>query len=424
MNIKYILSATKNSWRISVRMYYGKFDLSLALPIFVENSSDWGADAQQLANSSILNEKLLELKTSILKQYNLDFTQGILFNKEWLKNVVSDVFNRPSGEKNLINNDVEIYFTDFGYWWIKNHSANWKVSAKKFISKVQISQYKKFLDQVVEFEKSIGTKLVLKDLSQDNIYELANWYEENGYNSSTIERAIGRLKFILNRSFEHDIKTSKVRNQRIYIEKEDDEIESVYLNEEELSLIHNHKEWKSDLFSEEDLEHAKDNLILSCYTSLRISDFMNGLDVSKIKENKILIRTQKTKQFTVIPLHNFVKEILNKRFGNIPKKFDNHTYNLMIKECCRIVKIEKQIFGKLWDKESKRKIKGYFPKWKYISSHCGRKSFISNLKGKISDEALMSIGAWKSNEMMNFYNKTTKAEYANELHEFWQNQNN
>lgn len=419
MNIKYILSSTKNAFKLSVRLYYSKFDVSLSLPIFIERESDWDVSSQQLANSSILNEKLSELKTALLKKYNIDFTKGVLINKQWIQEVVSETFNRPTNEKNLVNNDNEIYLTDFSYFWLDNHSTNWKVSAKKYISAVQISQYRKFVDQVVEFEKSVNRRLTLKDISQDDVYEIANWYEENEYNNSTIERAIGRLKFFLNRANENDIKVSKVRNQRIYIEKEDDELESVYLNEEELRLIYNHKEWKSELFSEEDLEHAKDNLILSCYTSLRISDFMNGLDISKIKENKILIRTQKTKQFTVIPLHNFVKEILNKRFGNIPKKYDNHTYNLMIKECCRIVKIEKQVFGKLWDKNIKRKVKGYFPKWRYISSHCGRKSFISNLKGKISDEALMSIGAWKSSEMMNFYNKTSKTEYANQLQEYW-----
>ena len=424
MNIKYILSKTKNSWRISVRMYYGRFDLSLLLPIFVEKESDWDSDSQQLADSSILNQKLSELKSAILREYNQDFTQGVIISKIWLKQVVSVVFNRPSGEENLINNTAEIYFTDFGKMWIDKFADKWKVGPKKFMTKVQKSQYAKLIEQVCEFEKVIGKKWILKDLSVDEIYEFVNYLEENEYNSSSIERAIGRVKFVLNRAYDHDLKVSKVRNQRIYIEKEDSELESVYLNESELSLIHNHKEWKSELFSEEDLEHAKDNLILSCYTSLRISDFMNGLDVSKIKENKILIRTQKTKQFTVIPLHNFVKEILNKRFGNIPKKFNNHTYNLMIKECCRIVKIENQVFGKLWDKKLKRKVKGYHPKWRYISSHCGRKSFISNLKGKISDEALMSIGAWKSSEMMNFYNKTSKTEYANELHDFWQNQNN
>jgi site-specific recombinase XerD len=414
MNIKYILSATKNSWRISVRMYYGKFDLSLALPIFIENSSDWDSDAQQLANSSILNEKLLELKTSILKQYNLDFTQGVIISKKWIQNVVSDVFNRPSGEKNLINNDAEIYFTDFGYWWIKNHSANWKVSAKKFISKVQISQYKKFLDQVVEFEKSIGSKLVLKDLSQDNVYEFANYLEENGYNSSTIERAIGRMKFILNRSFEHDIKTSKVRNQRIYIEKEDDEIESVYLNEKEIQAIYD-----LNLDHDYELENIRDNFVLSLWFGLRITDFMTNLKTENIKDGFVSIKTQKTGSFVKLPIHPMAKSILDKRFGNLPRKVDVSEYNIKIKVICQLANIDNQVYGKLWNPKTKRKELVYAPKYKFVSSHIARKSLATNLSGKVSDEVIMSAIGWSNVSMKQHYDKTSKTEYAETLKNYW-----
>lgn len=416
MNIKYILSATKNSWRISVRMYYGKFDLSLALPIFVEKESDWDADAQQLANSSILNEKLLELKTSILKQYNLDFTQGVIISKKWLQNVVSDFFNRPSGEKNLINNDVEIYFTDFGYWWIKNHSANWKVSAKKFISKVQISQYKKFLDQVVEFEKSIGTKLVLKDFSQDNVYEFANWYEENGYNSSTIERAIGRLKFILNRSFEHDIKTSKVRNQRIYIEKEEDAPDKPYLTEKEINLIIN-----KDFSFDPELNIAKQHYIILLFTGLRGSDGLKKLDISNIENDLIKIKTTKTGQTVVLPLHQEVKKVIKQNFGNLPPKMSLSDFNVAIKKIAQVCEIDQLIKGKLWDSKKKRKVLGIYKKYELLSSHSCRRGFVTLYKDVISQEAMASILGWSTTEMLKVYNQTSKEEYASELEKVWLN---
>jgi integrase len=413
MNIKYVLSATKNSWRISVRMYYGKFDLSLALPIFVENSSDWDVESQQLANSSILNEKLLELKTSILKQYNLDFTQGILFNKEWLKNVVSDVFNRPSGEKNLINNNDEIYFTDFGYWWIKNHSSNWKVSAKKFISKVQISQYKKFLDQVVEFEKSIGTKLVLKDLSQDNVYELANWYEENGYNSSTIERAIGRMKFVLNRAFEHDIKTSKVRNQRIYIEKEE-EVDGVFLDEIEINKILN-----KDFSFDPDLETTKDNFTIAIFSGMRSSDFLTNLDISNFKEGYIQITTQKTKSRVVVPVHKQVEFVLKKYHGMLPPKQTNADFNKHIKTLCQLCDIDNVMRGKVFDSKKKRKVLGNYPKYKMVTAHSLRRSFCSNMRGKISDDSLCKIMGWSTDKLISLYDKNSKLSHANNLLNVW-----
>jgi len=418
MNIRYEIKGNKQIKNIYIRLYQGKFDVCAPVGLFVLEE-DWNWQTESSNSDDLLNIKLQELKLTVLKEVNQSFSNGSIITSETLKSIVKEQFNRPTNEIGLINQDKDVYLSDFASFWIENHSKAWKVSAKKFMSKVQISQYKKVIEQLSEYEKFANCKLTLKDLTVDEIYQFANWYEENDYNNSTIKRNIGRLQFFLNRAIEEGIKVSNAHKQRIYIESDSDELESVYLNETELELLHNRKEWKSDLFSEEDLENAKDNLVLSCYTSLRISDFMHGLDTSKIKDNQILIRTQKTKQFSVIPLHKFVKEILSKRFGNLPKKFDNHTYNLMIKECCRIVKIEEQIFGKLWDKGKKRKVKGYWQKWQMISSHCGRKSFISNLKGKVSDNVLMSIGAWKSNEMMAHYNKTSKSEYAEQLNQYW-----
>lgn len=414
MNIKYILLKTKNSFKISLRMYYSDFDISLSLPIFFEKESDWNLESQQFTDSLILNEKLSELKTTILKQYNLDFTQGIIIDKNWIKNVVSDCFSRPSNEVNLINNDYQIYFTDFGYWWLENNASKWKVSAKKMISKVQISQYKKFIDQIVDFQKSVERKLLLKDIIQDDVYEIANWYEENEYNSSTIERSIGRLKFFLNRANECSIKVSKVRNQRIYIEKENDEIEQVYLNESEIQNI-----FDLDLEHDYELDNVRDNLILSCFLGLRITDFMTNLKTDNIKDGFVSIKTQKTGSFVKLPLHNQAKSILDKRFGNLPKKISISEYNKQIKVVCMLAKIDQSVYGKLWNPEKKRKELTYAFKYKFISSHVGRKSLATNLSGKVSDEVIQNICGWSNLAMVSHYNKTSKTEYANVLNNYW-----
>lgn len=414
MNIKYILLKTKNSFKISLRMYYSDFDISLSLPIFVEKESDWNLEYQQFTDSLILNEKLSELKTTILKQYNLDFTQGIIIGKNWIKNVVSDCFSRPSNEVNLINNDYQIYFTDFGYWWLENNASKWKVSAKKMISKVQISQYKKFIDQIFDFEKSVERKLLLKDIIQDDVYEIANWYEENEYNSSTIERSIGRLKFFLNRADECSIKVSKVRNQRIYIEKENDEIEQVYLNESEIQDI-----FDLDLEHDYELDNVRDNFVLALWSGLRINDLMTNLNIDNIKDGIISIKTQKTGSFVKIPLHPMAKSVLDKRFGNLPRKIDISEYNKQIKVVCMLAKIDKSVYGKLWNSEKKRKELTYAPKYKFISSHVARKSLTTNLSGKVSNEIIQKTMGWSDDKMRKHYDKTSKNEYVETLNNYW-----
>jgi len=415
MNIKYILSKTKNSWRISVRMYYGKFDLSITLPIFLEKESDWNVELQQLADSPILNQKLLELKSSILKQYNQDFTQGIIFNKNWLSNVVSDVFNRPSGEKNLINNNTSIYFTDFGKLWIERFADKWKVGPKKFMTKVQKSQYAKLIQQVCEFEKVIGSKWILKDLSVDEIYQFANWLEENEYNSSSIERAIGRIKFVLNRASDHDIKVSKVRNQRIYIEKEE-EIDKPFLTEEEIKKIIN-----KDFSFDQELAIAKQHYIILLFTGLRGSDGLKKLDISNIENDLIKIKTTKTGQSVVLPVHSEIKKVIKQNFGNLPPKMSLTEFNIAIKKIAQICEIDYKIEGKLCDNKKRRKIRGFYKKYELLSSHSCRRGFVTLYKDVISADAMASLLGWSSTEMMKIYDQTSKEKYASELEKVWQN---
>jgi len=424
MNIKFSTYSKKSGLQqVIVRLYYGRFDLSAKLEVFVAEN-DWN-EASQLTNSSnLVNEKLLKLKSEILARYNEDYVRGILINKSWLNQIISEIFNRPSEEKKLINSDANIYLVDFANEWLKTKSGTWKVSHSKVMNKTLKGQYQNAVDLLAEFCEFANYKITLKDIKTEDFYAFIDYLQnELDYNISTIERILSRIKFFCARCKENGLKISNDFTKTIYLDKQDEEIEKVTLSDAELQLLHNRQEWKSDLYSEEYLENAKDNLIISCYTSLRISDFMQGLDVSKIKDNRILIRTKKTNQFTRIPLHKFLVEILSKRFGQLPKKFDNHTYNLLIKEVCRIAGIDKLTYGSLWSAEKKRKVKNYYPKWALCSSHIGRRSFISNLKGKVSDDLLMSIGAWKSKEMMAHYNHTTKEDYAEKLEVFWQNQN-
>jgi len=61
----------------------------------------------------------------------------------------------------------------------------------------------------------------------------------------------------------------------------------------------------------------------------------------------------------------------------------------------------------------------YKPKYYFICSHSARRSFVSNLRGKVSDNALMSFGGWKSAKIMAHYDKTTSEKYIKELESYW-----
>jgi len=413
MNIKFSTYAKKSGLnQILVRMYHKGFDLSAKLDLFVV-PADWNEELQLTNSSNLVNEKLLKLKSAILSRYNEDFVQGQLINSVWLKRVISDVFDRPHDENSLICQDKYLYYSDFCKYWLKDKSAKWKVNSKSFIGKSLLAQYEKFVDLFCEFEKTLESKIVLKDMSVDDFYEFANYLESSGYNPKTIERQIGRMKFFCLRCKDEEIKISPAFNQRIYIDKDDDEIDSVYLSEEEIDKIYNLQ------IDDENLDNARDLLVISCFSGLRVSDLMHSLDTSKVKDGIISIRTKKTGAFVKVPVHFYVSEILNKRLGNLPRKFSDHEYNCLLKTLGEKAGINKVVYGKLWDSNKKRKVLGYRPKFLYFSSHLGRKSFATNLTGKVSTETIMAVAGWSSATMTNFYNKTSKTEYAKQLSDFW-----
>jgi integrase len=156
------------------------------------------------------------------------------------------------------------------------------------------------------------------------------------------------------------------------------------------------------------------------FTGLRGTDGLKNLDISNIKDDIIKIKTQKTGQTVVIPVHKVVKDILKSNFGNLPPKITLTKFNLAIKTICQICDIDEQVFGSLHDKEKNRKVKGYYKKFQLISSHSARRSFLTIHYGKISNDIIQSVLGWSTDKMIAIYNKTTKNDYANQLNAYWQ----
>lgn len=410
MNLSYKLQGKKDIKNIYLRLYKNKFDICVCTDLVVLESD---FENEQSKTNTELNEVLLNLKLNVLRQYNLCFSKGVIIDTNWLKNVIKTTFERPNKEIGLINEGYTIYFSDFSDYWIEHYSKNWKTSARKNMSKILISQYFSFIGIFKYYEKSINRKLEMRLLTQDEIYLFIEYLQELEYSVSTIERLLGRLRFFCNRAKDLKLDICNHHSLNFFLEEEN-EFDGIYLNEKEIQSIYD-----LDLSDNDLLDSVRDNLIISCWTGLRISDFMTNLKTENIKDNIISIKTQKTGSFVKIPLHFQVKEILAKRFGQLPSKMIHSEYNKQIKIVCKLAKIDNIVFGKLFDNNKKRKIVNHYPKYMLCSSHIGRKSLVSNLRGKVSDNLLASIGGWKNTSLLDTYNQTTKLDYAQELETYF-----
>lgn len=415
MNIQFKIRGLKEIKKIYCRIYDGRrIDISVPTNLSVHQDNWKNSKPTDL----VLEKRLLKLQLSILSDFNKSFSDGDIISLDWLKKSISKAFDRPTVDNSNSNNNYLVYISDFCDWWMKNKSANWKVAHNKQMTKVSISQYQKFVDLFKDFEVSSGIKFELRKFNQHNIYSFIDFQFEKNYSYQTIERNIGRLRFFLNRAEALDLLVCKEFKEHVYIEKDDD-IDGIYLNESEIEKI-----IKVDVSHDRELQITKDNFILGLFSGLRVSDFITNLNISDIKNGFIEIKTQKTGQKVVIPVHNEVQKVINKYLGNLPPKQKKEDFNRLLKVVCQLSEIDQLVYGKKFDRESNRKIKGYFKKYELITSHCARRSLLTMLNGKISNEAIRSIFGWsKSSNMINLYNKKNSKDYAIELNNFWRTKN-
>lgn len=399
-----------------------QLDTFVPLNIFVE-VSEWDKKKQCLKNANSnpinakINSKLSNLKTHITDSFNLDYMDGIIIDKDWVKNTINKFFNRPLEET---NKDYKIYLSVFAQWWLDNKAEQWRVSSKAFMSSKIKSQYQSSLDIFQKFEQENG-KVKLREITEKDLNNFVSFLEDKDYQYSTVKRFVNRIKFFCARAEEENININKAYKSKLFISKPE-EIKEPYLNEDEIQKVYDY-----DFSYSDRLDNARDNFIIGLWTGLRVSDFLYNLSILNINNDYIDIQTQKTKTFVSIPLHPMVKSIIEKRNGQLPRKISDVKFNKYIKEICFIVGIDNEIKGKLVEttkqkgkKSIKRKKVGYYAKHKLVSSHICRRSFATNLYGKVSNQTLMKICGWSEEKMLLNYIKKSNREHAEQLKKHWE----
>jgi len=207
----------------------------------------------------------------------------------------------------------------------------------------------------------------------------------------------------------------------------------IYLTEEEINVLYNH-----NFNDSERLENVRDNFIFGLRTGLRISDFLSLQHFNFVGDN-IEIETKKTGYKVLIPIHPQIKAILGKNNGKLPRPISDAKFNEYVKEVCKEVGFTEMVEGAkminkkddkdffpiadLISKNKSRKEFGIYPKYELITSHTCRRSFASNLYGKLPNMTIMAITGHKTETQFLKYIKITPKENAEKLRQLWKNQN-
>lgn len=234
-----------------------------------------------------------------------------------------------------------------------------------------IKKYVSVLNFIKDFQEVSNYNINFETVNIDFYEKFRDYaFEERNTLNNYFGKLIAVLKTFMNWSYDRGYHENSDYKKFKSVQNT---IEVIYLTINELMLLYNHP------FESKRLEHVRDFYCFGCFTGLRFSD-IKQLRPSNVFENHINLNIQKTKTIDhKIPLNNFSKAILEKYkdtlYDPLPS-ISGQKFNEYIKECCQIVGINKEI--NITRYIGQKRIDKVVPKYKLITSHTARKTFVTN----------------------------------------------
>ncbi|WP_164465233.1 phage integrase SAM-like domain-containing protein [Chryseobacterium lactis] len=407
----YLRSKTKNSviqMQLSVSKSL-KMRNATGLQI---NSIDWSDKTSLPKQNNPENKNLVsdlnDLKNFVLKEYNQDFAAGVLFDSHWLKKKITTFFSRVDikTDDNIVVNYMR------GYNELRQLAKSKKTTDAHYVT---------LEDKFSRFQKFQKKNYVFSEIDKRVMFEFKNWIMDDlRCMESTSNRILKNFKTILYDARGNG-KTIHPQISGLIIE----EVPSikVFLSFEEISRI------KKAQIIGEDLLHARDWLLIGCYTGQRVSDLLD------MKKTKIFKKTDsdgesfmfidliqiKTGKHVSIPIHDEVEHILQKYDGGFPPLFRGSTlnsnatlFNEHIKKVCELSGIHQLMKGRIYNDELKRNEIRETAKYNLVSSHICRRSFATNFYGdkRFTTPQIMAITGHKTETTFLQYIGKTSSDHA------------
>lgn len=326
-----------------------------------------------------IETKLNEFKTLLLTAYN-NRKDYELINARWIYNILNPV----SDTKNKVPNELALYFD----YYDRVKKGDIKAST---LQKIRV-----IANRLKAFEKDTKVTTYIQEVNNDFKQRFKDWCETKAYHRNTYIKSIKVIVTVCNHAHEmHDIilhhHTSKITKGKTMRYSETD---STFLTFAELKKIENKK------ITIEKYDIARDWLLISCFTAQRISDFMrfNINDIVIIDNDKFLdIKQDKTDTPVLVFLNDTVLNIIEKYNGQFPPLFskiskdsNEITYNRYVKKVGRLCGIDEIVTAQIKNKLTNRAETKTLPKFNFITSHIGRRSYATNYHGKINTALLIS----------------------------------
>ncbi len=378
MNIQFITRATSKS--IYYRCSNG-LSLTKILPFKLNPLDIWNRKSQSTNSNHYINKELFTFKSYLLDEINKAKLLKKIIDKELIIKLHNNYFNPIKEYEPTLLQYLEIYKT------------NCKLSSSGL--------------------KRLGTlKTKLKGIAPIKIIDCdLNWITnfthellKKKYAESSINKHLQIIKQIIKYA---DINDLQIRRNILSFKMLKTSSVTHYLNEDEVT----------NLFKftppTDSLNNVKKLFLIGCTTGLRISDLMK-IKSFNISNDMLELITQKTKQNIVIPLDPRIKGFIDEIYP-----LSHPVFNRKIKDLFKAMGLNYPVEGYLTGANNMR-VLGIYPKYKVLTSHAMRRTFASNLYGKLPTVVIMGITGHKTEKSFLTYIKKGQRHFAEQLKEFYE----
>jgi site-specific recombinase XerD len=246
-----------------------------------------------------------------------------------------------------------------------------KLIANSTKERETIANYKQTLRNLIEYKNTFNTSLFFDSINQDFYESFMKFCLSKNYSTNTIGGFIKNIKVFMNESFDRGLHKNLDHKKRRF-KRIEEESEAIYLKESELQKL-----YEIDLSSKKTLDRVRDLFIVGCYTGLRYYDLSQLDEMHIIEKRKLKIVTEKTGETVQIPLHKYVRSIMEKYDWKLNGKISNQKFNTYLKELGQMAGLDSNIT--ISTTKGGSRLTEVFRKYELITVHTARRSFATNL---------------------------------------------
>ena len=446
--IKFLIRSGVNKKLVPVylRLYEGRsVDIWVKTPVVVK-PSDWsnktGGFKQRLKEplkgaidkNRAIGEKLDELRDTIKNEMGQTYQR----DKVWLQTVINNFYNPVKVKADTLTEYLQTYIDDAT-------SGLRQTYRNKHFTPATLKSIRSFKSEFEKYQKELKERLAdeklklrvsyipkndpldWEDIHIDFFRDFVNWFNEKDYSQNTIAHHIKTLKTIMKQGKE-DKKHNNLEFQRSAFKVESVEVDTIYLNEDELKKIYDldlsemKEDYDIDPVELPGLDATRDVFLIGCWTCQRFSDYSRINNVTVQDGRRVIKLVQvKTGNKCVIPVRAELDMVLKKYEiakdeYQLPKVWEQKL-NKRIKTVCRLAGITEPI--EITKIKGGKKITAKYPKYKLVSSHTARRSGISNLyNAGVPSLFIMKLSAHRTEREFMKYLRLTEDEIAKKLSEY------